>query len=79
MSDVKIQIELERLALSVDEVAGLLGVSARHTWKLHATGRVPRPVRLGRSVRWQRKELLAWLDAGAPTRDRWEATRGQER
>ena len=63
---------LGRLALSADEVAALLGISRVHVWKLASTGRLPKPVRLGRAVRWDRKNLEAWLAAGAPTSDRWE-------
>ncbi len=68
-------IESERLALTAVETAKLLGVSTRHIWKLHAAGQLPQPVRLGRSVRWRRKELLAWLEAGCPARDVWERRR----
>ena len=64
-----------KLALSVEEVAQLLSISRAHVWRLHSSGRIPRPVRLGRSVRWDRKTLEAWLEAGGPPRDRWEATR----
>ena len=62
----------ERLAIPAPEVAELLGVSERHIWGLNSSGRVPRPIHLGRSVRWDRAELKAWLAAGAPPRDTWE-------
>lgn len=52
---------LERLALSVSELAELLGISQRHVWKLVARG-VLRPVRLGRSVRFLRSDVLAVLE-----------------
>ena len=70
---------LQRLALSADEVAEILGISRAHVWKLASSGRLPRPVRLGRAVRWDRKTLEAWLAAGAPPRDRWESMRSSER
>lgn len=63
---------VERIALSAEEVADALGISRAHVWKLHSIGKLPRPVRLGRVVRWDRKILEAWLAAGAPSRDRWE-------
>ncbi|MBK8915406.1 MAG: helix-turn-helix domain-containing protein [Phycisphaerales bacterium] len=63
---------IERIALSAEEVADVLGISRAHVWKLHSIGKLPRPVRLGRVVRWDRKILEAWLAAGAPPRDRWE-------
>ena len=62
----------ERLALPAAEVAELLGVSERHVWALNSSGRLPRPLRFGRSVRWNVRELQAWIDAGAPARSEWE-------
>ena len=62
----------EQLALRAKAAARLLGISERHLWALHSSGRLPTPVRLGRSVRWRRDELLAWLEAGCPSRDVWD-------
>ena len=63
----------ECLALPAAETARLLGISERHLWACHASGRLgPRPIALGRSKRWRLDELRAWLDAGAPPRERWE-------
>lgn len=65
--------------LTIDGVAKLLAVSARHVWELNKTGRLVKPVRLGRSVRWNSHEVEAWIEAGCPTQDRWEAHReGQQ-
>jgi len=60
-------------------VARLLNVSRSFVQKLHDTGRLPSPVRLGRAVRWRRDELIAWIDAGCLSRDRWEGTGGDQR
>ena len=65
--------ESDRFALRPAEVAQLLGISVRHLWSLNSSGRLPRPLRLGRSVRWRADELHAWLAAGAPERSRWES------
>ena len=67
--------ESERLALPAVEVAKLLGISERHLWALNSSGRLPRPVRLGRACRWNLAELRAWLDASCPERSRWETMR----
>ena len=67
------QIELNRLVFSAAEVAHVLGVSTRHVWVLNSSGRLPRPIRLGRAVRWNAAEIQDWLNAGAPQRDAWEA------
>jgi len=64
--------ESDRLALPAAEVAKLLGISERHLWALNSSGRLPRPVRLGRAIRWNLSELRVWLDAACPERSRWE-------
>ena len=40
---------------------------------MNAAGKLPKPIRLGRSVRWPVFEIEAWLAAGAPDRETWEA------
>ena len=64
---------LEKLLLRPDEVADMLGVSRSQLYKLHSSGRFPLPVRLGRSTRWRKRELIEWTDAGCPSRAQWEA------
>jgi predicted DNA-binding transcriptional regulator AlpA len=75
---MKTRLPSVALAISAAEVARLLGVSERHLWALDASERVPRPIRLGRSVRWSLDELRAWISAGAPGRAEWEALRRVE-
>ena len=60
------------LALSADELADKLGVSLRHVRRMDSAGLLPRPIRLGRSVRWPVETIQAWVAAGAPDRQRWE-------
>lgn len=69
----------ERLAYTRDDVAGLLQVSLRHVAVMHASGRLPRPIRFGRAVRWLVDEFHDWLAAGAPARDAWEAMKVTKR
>ena len=59
--------------MNVNQVAHFLGVSTRQVWNLRADGLLPQPVRLGRSSRWRGTELIAWVDAGCPSRDEWIA------
>lgn len=66
------------LALTAAETAKLLGISERHLWACHASGKLgPRPIALGKSKRWVASAVRAWLDAGAPPRDKWLAMRGE--
>ena len=62
-----------------DDLAQLLQVSLRHVAAMNSSGRLPRPIRLGRAVRWLADEFHEWLEAGAPTRDRWEALKAAKR
>ena len=39
---------------------------------------LPRPLHLGRSVRWTLEEIRAWLAAGAPSQKEWEQLRNNE-
>ena len=50
-----------KLLLNASEVAAALGVSQRSVWRLSATGEIPPPVRIGRSVRWRRAAIESWL------------------
>jgi len=65
----------EPLAISARELAGMLDVSLRQVWRLSAGGMLPKPIRLGGSVRWDRQEVLDWFKAGCPDRKAWEATK----
>ena len=59
--------------VTADQASAMLGVSKAHFYRMHNAGRIPLPVRLGGAVRWRRAELLAWIDAGMPNRQRWQA------
>ena len=66
-------------AYSAAELAARLGVSLRHVRRMDSAGMLPRPVRLGRAVRWSADDLDAWLAAGAPDRRAWESGKGGRR
>lgn len=67
----------QQLLVTAAQAARMLGISERHFYKLHSSGRVPRPIRLGRTVRWRAAEFEQWLEAGAPNRAKWEALRSR--
>ena len=63
--------------LTAAEVGILLGVDkpAQVRRNSHA-GRLPRPIQVtARCLRWRRDELLAWINAGSPLRQKWEDMR----
>lgn len=55
-----------------EELAEFLGISRATVWRMNADGRLPRPVRFNRAVRWDRWTIEEWLAAGAPSREDWE-------
>ena len=64
------------LTVSGKKLSQQLDVSLRHVRRLDAAGKIPKPVRIGNSVRWVVSEIDAWLQAGAPDRQSWEAMKG---
>ncbi|QDT04212.1 Helix-turn-helix domain protein [Rubripirellula lacrimiformis] len=54
------------VAMSVDDVATLLQCSPAHVRRLADSGRMPRPFRIGRLVRWEPSAVRAWISDGCP-------------
>lgn len=52
--------------LTADDVAALLNVSERTLWRLLSAGKVPKPVRIGRSTRWRAEDVREWVQKGCP-------------
>lgn len=53
--------------IDVRQTSILLGCSSRHVYRLSDAGRMPRPVKLGALVRWNRSEIEQWVTAGCPS------------
>lgn len=53
----------------------VMGVSGRTWRRWDSAGNVPRPIRIGRRVRWHIAELRAWVQASCPPRKQWEKSR----
>jgi excisionase family DNA binding protein len=58
----------EPVLLSARQVAKLLQISQRTLWRLLSAGAIISPVKLGRSVRWRKDELIQWVADGCPIR-----------
>lgn len=73
-------VSSQSIAISAKQFSRLLGVSLRQVWRLNAMGKLPRPIRIGGSVRWNRAEVIRWFsEAGCPDRQTWEAMKEVER
>ena len=56
--------------LAVEEIAALLQVSIRTVWRLRSEGRIPAPVKLRGSVRWNTAVFRRWIAEGCPPVER---------
>ena len=64
--------------LTAKDVAGILSVSLRHLWRLDAEHRLPKPVRMGKCVRWLADDIEQWLRIGCPSRAVFERRRKEK-
>lgn len=69
---------MNQISIPASKVAELLAISERHVRKLNSEGRIPRPISLGRCVRWSVEELSRWQTAGAPDRATWDKLNGSQ-
>jgi len=61
----------ERL-LTAQKLGAKLALSKRQVHRLNSAGRIPKPLRIGGSVRWSETTINCWLQAGAPDRKTFE-------
>lgn len=64
---VSVEVEL----LSASQLAEMLGISERSVWRRDSAGHIPMAVNVGRSKRWRRREIIAWIAAACPPRHKW--------
>ena len=60
------------LLIDLREAAKLLGLSQRTVWGMAKSGRMPKPIKIGRAARWSQEELRAWVNAGGPPWSEWK-------
>lgn len=65
------------LAVPAEAAARLCGCRRGKWYALHAQGLVPNPVHVGKRPLWRVAELDAWMQAGCPNREDWEAHKAQ--
>lgn len=54
----------ERESLKIGDVARMTAISERHIRRLVNQGLFPRPLRVGRLVRWDRDSIRDWMCLG---------------
>jgi len=63
------------LLLTAEQCAELLNIGKSTFWRYHTSGKVPMPVKIGRSIRWRTEEIHDWVEAGCPSREQWNVIR----
>ena len=69
---------IEPLLIGRRELARLLSRSLASLDRDAAAGRLPRPLRIGASVRWRLSEIQEWVAASCPDLKTWEAMRRRD-
>ena len=65
--------QTESILVDAKAAATMLGI-CRSSWLTHLiAGKTPEPVRIGRRVLWNRAELVRWVEAKCPSREKWAA------
>ena len=59
--------------LTAEQIGKQLAVSKRQIFRLRASGKLPRPVKIGGSIRWNQAEIDKWIALGCPDRATFEA------
>lgn len=55
--------DIERVLVTADEAAAMLGMSKRQLYRTVAAGDFPPPLRTGaRMRRWRKADVLEWVD-----------------
>ena len=47
--------------MTADDIAAFLQVSTRTVWRLTSSRSLPKPLRIGRTVRWRRSDIEDWI------------------
>ena len=59
--------------LTAKQLGARLSLSKRQIFRLNSCGKLPKPLRIGGSVRWVESTISLWLALGAPDRITFEA------
>jgi predicted DNA-binding transcriptional regulator AlpA len=64
---------LPPLLVDICGLSQLLKRSVASLYRDDSAGRLPAGLKIGASKRWRYSEIVAWVEAGCPSRREWEA------
>ncbi len=59
----------EARLLTRDDLCERLQLSKRTLSRMVSGGKLPRPIQLGRNVRWRESDIVQWIADGCPTQE----------
>lgn len=62
--------------LSAKQLGALLVLSRRQISRLDACGKIPKPLKIGGSLRWRQSDIELWQSMDCPDRREFEVRRG---
>ena len=65
--------------VSAKELAEMLSISQRHLWRMKSAGKLPKPIKFGRCVRWMMSDIESFLAMGCPSVREFEARKSAGR
>ncbi len=63
--------------IDIKGVAAMLDIGESTANRLDTSGKLPLPIRIGKSKKWRINEVRQWLQEGAPSRTKWETLKQQ--
>lgn len=57
--------------MDIKQTAKLLNVSTSRIYSMRSSGQIPLAIRLGKTIRWNKKELVEWIQEGCPPLQKW--------
>ncbi len=54
---------MEKMAYKIKELTNIIGLSKAHIYRLIKEGKFPKPVKIGKSSLWLRKDIENWLES----------------
>jgi predicted DNA-binding transcriptional regulator AlpA len=61
--------------VSIAYLSAMLDISRSKLFDMRASGQLPRAIKIGRLTRWRLSDIEAWINAGCPRQEKFEALR----
>jgi prophage regulatory protein len=65
--------------ITAKKLSEILSTSIRSVWRLRASGRLPKPVVIGGSIRWSLSDIELWIELGTPTQTEFEGIKANRK